>query len=124
MGKRMLRGWQGPKAGRGVGSGRWGGWTGRRVDGEGWIATGTGGREGESGRGQRAGVDGEGSNRDGKGVTIWRGQCEEEMERGAMGKEGGGEMGSWKWGGGKGERGGDGEGEMKGQEEGKFHRWI
>ena len=45
------------------------------------------------------------------------------MERGAMGK-GGGEMGSWQWGGGKGERGGDGEGEMKGQEEGKFHRWI
>ena len=123
MGKRMLRGWQGPKAGRGVGSGRWGGWTGRRGDGEGWMATGTGGREGESGRGQRAGVDGEGSNRDGKGVTIWRGQCEEEMERGAMGK-GGGEMGSWQWGGGKGERGGDGEGEMKGQEEGKFHRWI
>ena len=27
MGKRMLRGWQGPKARRGVGSGRWGGWT-------------------------------------------------------------------------------------------------
>ena len=29
MGKRMLRGWQGPKVGR------WGGWTGRRGDGEG-----------------------------------------------------------------------------------------
>ena len=109
MGKRMLRGWQGPKAGRGVGSGRWGGWTGRRGDGERWMATGTGGREGECGRGQRAGVDGEGSNRDGKGVTIWRGQCEEEMERGAMGK-GGGEVGSWQWGGGKGKEVGMGKG--------------
>ena len=59
--------------------------------GRGGIATGTGGREGESGRGQRAGIDGEESNRDGKGVTIWRGQCEEEMERGAMGKGGGGD---------------------------------
>ena len=118
MGKRMLWGWQGPKAGRGVGSGRWGGWTGRRGDGEGWMATGTGGREGESGRGQRAGVDGEGSNRDGKGVTIWRGQCEEEMERGAMGKGGGGDgklaMGRgergkrWGWGrGNEGARGGE-----------------
>ena len=58
------------RAKSGEGSGRWGGWTGRRGDGEGWMATGTGGREGESGRGQRAGIDGEGSNRDGKGVTI------------------------------------------------------
>ena len=90
------------------------GWGG--VDGN-----GDGGQGGGIWKG--AGVDGEGSNRDGKGVTTWRGQCEEEMERGAMGK-GGGEMGSWQWGGGKGERGGDGEGEMKGQEEGKFHRWI
>ena len=58
-------------------------------------------REGESGRGQRAGVDGERSNRDGKGVTIWRGQCEEEMERGAMGKGGGG----WEVGNGEGGKG-------------------
>ena len=110
MGKRMLRGWQGPKAGRGVGSGRWGGWTGRRGDGEGWIATGTGGREGESGRGQRAGVDGEGSNRDGKGVTIWRGQCEEEMERWAMGKGGGGRLEAGNGEGGKGKEVGMGKG--------------
>ena len=77
MVKKMLRGWQGPKAGRGVGSGRWGGWTGRRVDGEGWMATGRGegggDREGESGRGQRGGRDGEGSNRDGKRLVMERG---------------------------------------------------
>ena len=64
MGKRMLRGWQRPKAGRGVGrvdrkEGVWGG-----VDGNG---------EGESGRGQRGGGDGEGSNRDGKRVAMGRG---------------------------------------------------
>ena len=35
------------------------------------------------------------------------GQCEEEMERGAVGK-----------------RGEDGKREKKGQEEGRFHRWI
>ena len=76
MGKRMLRGWQGPKAGRGVGSGRWGGWTGRREDGKGWMATGGGGggdREGESGRGQWGVRDGEGSNRDGKRLAMERG---------------------------------------------------
>ena len=38
----------------------------------GWQQGG-GDREGESGRGQRAGVDGEGSNRDGKRVTMGRG---------------------------------------------------
>ena len=74
MGKRMLRGWQGPKAGRGVGSGRWG-----RVDGRkgGWGGVdsdgGVGDREGESGRGQRGGRDGEGSNRDGKRLAMERG---------------------------------------------------
>ena len=35
MGKRMLRGWQGPKARRGVGSGRWGGLMEGRGDGSG-----------------------------------------------------------------------------------------
>ena len=64
MGKRMLIGWQGPKAGEGVGSTRWGGWTGRRGDGEG--ETGRGNLEG----GQRGGGDGEGSNRDGKRVVV------------------------------------------------------
>ena len=74
MGKRMLRGWQGPKAGRGVGSGRWGGWTEGRGDGEWWIATGGGGeREGESGREQWGGRDGEGSNTDGKRLAMERG---------------------------------------------------
>ena len=76
MGKSMLRGWQGPKAGRGVGSGRWGGWTGRRgIWRGGW---------------QRGGGDGKGSNRDGKRVQWGGGQREEEMERGAIGKLGGG----------------------------------
>ena len=65
----------------------------------------------------------EGSNRDGKRVAMGRGQREEEMERGAMGKLGG-KMGRGQWRGGKGERGRDGEGEKKGQEEGRFHRWI
>ena len=76
MVKKMLRGWQGPKVGRGVGSGRWGGWTGRRVDGEGWMATGRGVggyREVESGREQQGGRDGEGSNRDGKRLAMERG---------------------------------------------------
>ena len=76
MGKRMLRGWQGPKAGRGVGSawevgrvdGRKGGWGGVDSDGG-----GGGDREGESGRGQRGGRDGEGSNRDGKRLAMERG---------------------------------------------------
>ena len=67
----------------------------------GWVGVDRN-REGESGRGQWGGNDGEGSNRDGKRVAI---------ERGAMGK-----MGRGQWGGWKGERGGDGRGEKKGQE--------
>ena len=63
MGKSMLRGWQGPKVGRGVGSGRWGGWTVRRGMGRGgW---------------QRGGGDGKGSNRDGKRVQLGGGQLED-----------------------------------------------
>ena len=58
----------------------------------------------------------------GRGWQCGGGQGEEEMERGAMGKEG--KIGRGQRGGGKGERGGDGEGEKKGQEEGRFHRWI
>ena len=66
------------RAESGEGSGKWevGRVTGRRVDGEGWMATGRGGggdREGESGRGQRGGRDGEGSNRDGKRLAMERG---------------------------------------------------
>ena len=69
MVKKMLRGWQGPKAGRGVGSGRWG-----RVDRKkgGWGGV-DGNREGESGIGQWGGRDGEGSNRDGKRLAMERG---------------------------------------------------
>ena len=57
MGKRMLRGWQGPKARRGVGSGRWGGWTEGRGDGEvvdsdGGVETGRGNLEGSNGEGE------------------------------------------------------------------------
>ena len=43
---------------------------------EGWMATGRGvggDREGESGREQRGGRDGEGSNRDGKRLAMERG---------------------------------------------------
>ena len=92
MGKRMLRGWQGPKAGRGMGSGRWGGWTGRRGDGDRWMATGRGRQgggiwKGVTGRG-RWGGEQIGT---GKGWQWGGGQREEEMERGAMGK--GGKMG-------------------------------
>ena len=83
MGKRMLRGWQGPKAGRGMGSGRWGGWTGRRGDGDRWMATGRGNLEG----GNREGEMGRGAIGTGKGWQWGGGQREEEMERGAMGKE-------------------------------------
>ena len=73
MGKSMLRGWQGPKAGRGVGSGRWGGWTVRRGDREGWMAVGRGRQgggiwKGTTGRGRWGG-----SNRDGKRVAMGRG---------------------------------------------------
>ena len=72
MVKKMLRGWQGPKAGRGVASRRWGGWTGRRVDGNregGGVETGRGNLEG----GQWGRRDGEGSNRDGKRLAMERG---------------------------------------------------
>ena len=71
MGKEMLRGWQGTKAG-----GKWevgrvdrkeGGWGG--VDCKGGVETGMG----ESGRGQRGGRDGEGSNRDGKRLAMEKG---------------------------------------------------
>ena len=112
MVKKMLRGWQGPKAGRGVGSGRWGGWTGRRVDGEGWMATGRGG--GGDRRGNLEGGNGEGEM--GRGAIgmgrgwQWRGgQGEEEMERGAMGKGGRWEGGTGR--GGKGKEVGMGRGE-------------
>ena len=73
MGKRILRGWQGPKAGRGVGSGRWGGWTGRRGDGEGWMAGGGV----ETGRGNLKGGNGEGEGQMGRGaIGTGRGwQC-------------------------------------------------
>ena len=97
MGKRMLRGWQGLKAGRGVESGRWGGWTGRRGDSNGEVETGRGNL-----RGQRGG-----------------GQCEEEMERGAVGKVGG------RWEGGNGKGGkmkevGMGRGKIRGKRRGDF----
>ena len=62
MGKRMLRGWQGPKAGRGVG-GVEGGQEGG-VDGNGGV---------ETGRGNLEGGNGEGSNRDGKRLAMRRG---------------------------------------------------
>ena len=101
MGKRMLRGWQGPKAGRGVGSGRWGGWTEGRGDGEWWIATGGV----ETGRWNLEGGNGEGEM--GRGAIgtergwQWRGgQGEEEMERGAIGKGG-----TWEGGNGEGGKG-------------------
>ena len=114
------------RAESGEGSGKWEmgrvdkkerGWGG--VDGNG---------EGETGRGNLEGGNGEwemgrGAIGMGRGLQWGRGQREEEMERGAMGKLGG-KMGSGQWGGGKGERGRDGEGEKKGQEEGRFQRWI
>ena len=70
------------RAESGEGSGRWGGWTGRRGMGRGGWQQGGGDREGESGRGQWGGKDGEGSNRDGKRVAIERGA----MGKGAMGR--------------------------------------
>ena len=71
MGKRMLRGWQGPKVGREVRGGE-GGQEGGAMGMGGWQRGG-GDREGESGRGQWGGGDGEGSNRDGKRVAMERG---------------------------------------------------
>ena len=69
------------RAESGEGSGRWGGWTGRKglMGRGGWQQRGGGGqggggdREGESGRGQRGGRDGEGSNRDRKRLAMERG---------------------------------------------------
>ena len=114
MGKRMLRGWQGLKAGRGVGSGRWGGWTGRRGDGEGWMAT-----EGwRQGGGIWKGAMGRGAIGTGRGWQCGGGQGEEEMERGAMGK--GGKMGRGQRGGGKGKEMGMGRGRRKGKRRGDF----
>ena len=100
------------------GSGRWGGWTGRRGDGEVWMAT----ERGRQGGGiwkeaMRKGEMGRGATGTGRGWQWGVGQREEEMERGAMGKGG-----RWEGGNGKGER--DRDVEKKGQEEGRFHRWI
>ena len=59
------------RAKSGEGSGKWEvGRVDRKEKGWGGV---DGNGEGESGRGQRAGVDGEGSNRDGKRVTMGRG---------------------------------------------------
>ena len=92
MGKRILRGWQGPKAGR------WGGWTGRRGDGEGWMATGSGRQGGgiwkgamRKGRwrGEQQGRE-EGGNGEGDNVRRrWRGGQwgRGEDGKGAMGKQ-------------------------------------
>ena len=60
------------------GSGRWGGWTGRRGYGEGWMATGRGNLEGVSGEGEM-GREAVGM---GRGWQWGGGQSEEEMERG------------------------------------------
>ena len=105
MGKKMLRGWQGLKAGRGVGSGRWGGWTGRRGDGERWMATGRGRQGGRIWKGTM-------------GRERWGGEQQgwEEVGNGEGGNGEGGEDGKGAMGGWKGERGGDGHGEKKGQE--------
>ena len=77
------------------GSGRWGGWTGRRGDGEGWMATG---------RGRQGG-------------RIWKGAMGRERW--------GGEQQGWEEGGsgegGNGERGEDGKEAMGRVERGK--RW-
>ena len=116
MGKRMLRGWQGPKAGRGVGSERWGGWTGRRGDGEGWMATGRGDRKGESRRGKREGEMGRGAIGTGRGWQWGGGQCEEEIETGAMAK--GGKMGRGNREGGKRKEVGMGKGRRRGKRRG------
>ena len=66
MGKRMLRGWQGPKAGREVGGGE-GGQEGGGMGGM------DGKRGGEAGRVNLEGGNGELSNRDGKRVAMGRG---------------------------------------------------
>ena len=98
MGTQILRGWQGLKVGRGVGRGRWGGWTGRRGVGR--------------GRWQRLGEDGEGSstemsNRDRKRMVMGRGKTWRGRWRVGGRWEGGngeGERGK-RWGWGRGEEG-------------------
>ena len=103
------------RAESGEGSGRWGGWTGRRGDGEGWMATGGGGGERQGGGnlegGNREGEMGRGAIGTGRGWQ-WGGGQGEEMERGTMGE--GGKMGRGQRIGGKGERDGVG----------RFHRRI
>ena len=83
--KRMLRGWQGPKAGRevrcGEGEQEGGGWGGVDGNGEGETGRGNleggqwggGDREGESGRRQRGGGDGRGAIGTGRGWQ-WGGE--------------------------------------------------
>ena len=94
------------------GSGRWGGWTGRRGDGEGWMAMGRGRQEGGIWKwAMRRGAIGTG-----RGWQWGGGQREEEMERGAMAR-GRGAMGKGRWG------GGNRTGEKKVQEERGFHRY-
>ena len=72
MGKRMLGAQQGLKAGRGVESRRWGGWTGRMGDGEEWMAMGRERQEGGIWKRATGGGDGEGSSQDGKSVAMGR----------------------------------------------------
>ena len=84
-------------------SGRWGGWTGRRGDGEGGWQWGGGIWKGEMGRGAIG---------TGRGWQWGGGQREEEMEKGGNG-EGEGEMER-----GQQERGGRGRGQREGGEEG------
>ena len=119
MGKRMLAGWARAE------SGRWGGWTGRRV---GWGGV-DGNGEGETGRGETGwgnleGGNGEGSNRDGKRVAMGRGTTCGGDGEGAMGR-GREAMGKGERATGRGRRGGlKGEEKKKGQEDRGFHRWI
>ena len=102
MGEKYERGWQGPKAGRGVGSGR----LGRKEGGMG------------SCRWQRGG-DGEGVIRTGRGWQ-WGGGCEEDMERGDNGEARGGGEGRWEGDNGEGKEVGMGKGQRRGQRRGYF----
>ena len=111
IGKRMLRGWQKPGAGREVRKGRQGGWIGRR----GWIGGDSNRQGGDREGGDWKGTTGTGSNTEG--------------ETGG-GQQGGGD-GEEQWGGGKEVRMGIGrlwEGAKRRGEEGArgggFHRWI
>ena len=107
------------RAESGEGSGRWGGWTGRRGNGEGWMAMGRGRQEG----GNLEVGNEEGSNRDGKRVAMGRGTTWRRRWRGGQWQGGGGQ---WERGDGEGARGrgrrggGKGEGEKKVQEERDF----